>query len=220
MFSCLFLSLLSLVSAAPAAQTRDANTPICDFYTVALFKENSEANQNKLLTALVNTVVIGNFSATANGKVVSGILGPTNFGGESFDLTPFFTGKQGKTANINGVALENINFLDGGGKDALILGKPSNDPNSRQEKLLTHLYQLFASLTGCTKQGGSILPNYSGNPSMTDTHKFMGLNKARLSFFNDQVGQAALGFGVSDADAKIVGDLLEVPSIAYITVNI
>lgn len=44
---------------------------------------------------------------------------------------------------------------------------------------------------------------------MTDVHKFMGLNIAKLSFFNDQVAQAARGFGVSPQDAKIVQDLLE-----------
>ena len=37
----------------------------------------------------------------------------------------------------------------------------------------------------------------------------MGLNKAKISFFNDMVGQAALGFGVSKEDVKSIGDLLE-----------
>ena len=48
--------------------------------------------------------------------------------GQKFDLTGFFTGNmvKAKTANINGEAKGGINFLDGGGADALKLGKPSN----------------------------------------------------------------------------------------------
>jgi hypothetical protein len=44
---------------------------------------------------------------------------------------------------------------------------------------------------------------------MADTHKFMGLNREMITFFNDMVGQAAEGLGVSKDDAKVIVGLLE-----------
>lgn len=49
------LSATSLVSAQ-----RPSDTPVCDYYTTAVLKENTAENQLTLLTVLVNTVVIGN----------------------------------------------------------------------------------------------------------------------------------------------------------------
>ncbi|KAJ3351317.1 hypothetical protein HDU91_006132, partial [Kappamyces sp. JEL0680] len=179
----------------------------------ALFNTVTEQNQAKLLTALVNTVVIGNYTPTANGRIVKGILAEQTFQGQQIKLLPFFTGDQGKTANINGKAMDKVNFLDGGGAAPLKQNLPADPsiPNSRQQKLLTHLYSLFAALTGCSTQTATskILTQYQGNPSMTDVHRFMNLNKAQISFFNDMVGQAALGFGVATADAQAVGTALE-----------
>ncbi|KAJ3341905.1 hypothetical protein HDU91_000606, partial [Kappamyces sp. JEL0680] len=57
--------------------------------------------------------------------------------------------------------------------------------------------------------GSAAFADYNGNPSMTDVHRFMNLNKAQISFFNDMVGQAALGFGVTQEDAQAVGSALE-----------
>lgn len=113
---------------------------------------------------MVNTVVAGNFTATVNGKNVPGILAKGNFGGEDIDLAPFFTGQKGATANIDGKAREGIKFFDDGGLDPLMKGRAGNNPNqpSRQVKLMNHLYQVFGSLTGCSKQGGDIFPNYAG----------------------------------------------------------
>lgn len=51
-----------IVVAAAAGSTlaqRPANTSICDYYTTALLKDNTAANQYTLLTLLVNTAVIG-----------------------------------------------------------------------------------------------------------------------------------------------------------------
>lgn len=48
----------SSTSSAPAGRPTD--TPICDYYTTALLKNNTAENQATLLTLLVNTVVIGN----------------------------------------------------------------------------------------------------------------------------------------------------------------
>jgi hypothetical protein len=43
---------------------------------------------------------------------------------------------------------------------------------------------------------------------MTDVHKFMGLRKADIGYFNDMVGQAAIGLGVSEEDATAIGKSL------------
>ncbi|KAI8893241.1 hypothetical protein BC833DRAFT_307538, partial [Globomyces pollinis-pini] len=46
----------------PAGATRPESTSMCDFYTQAVFGQNNEANQLKLLTTVVNRVVGGNFT--------------------------------------------------------------------------------------------------------------------------------------------------------------
>lgn len=47
-------------AATSVSAQRPEDTPICDYYTKALLKENNATNQATLLTLLVNTVVIGN----------------------------------------------------------------------------------------------------------------------------------------------------------------
>ena len=51
---------LAAGAAATVSAQRPEDTPICDYYTTALLKENTAENQATLLTLLVNTVVIGN----------------------------------------------------------------------------------------------------------------------------------------------------------------
>ena len=51
------LNYLGLVFAG-----RPSDVSICDYYATALLKENTPANQYTLLTLLVNTVVIGNYT--------------------------------------------------------------------------------------------------------------------------------------------------------------
>lgn len=55
---------LAMVAASSVAAQRPTDTPICDYYTTALLKENTAENQYTLLTLLVNTVVIGNCEAS------------------------------------------------------------------------------------------------------------------------------------------------------------
>ncbi len=50
----------TLAVATTVLAQRPSDTPICDYYTTALLKENNATNQATLLTLLVNTVVIGN----------------------------------------------------------------------------------------------------------------------------------------------------------------
>jgi hypothetical protein len=53
------LAALAACVATVAAQ-RPANMSICDYYTTALLKNNTAANQYTVLTLVVNTAVVGN----------------------------------------------------------------------------------------------------------------------------------------------------------------
>lgn len=52
--------IVALSATSAVSAQRPADTPICDYYTTALLKDNTAANQLTVLTLLVNTVVIGN----------------------------------------------------------------------------------------------------------------------------------------------------------------
>jgi hypothetical protein len=56
----LFRHLAVAVAIGTAIAQRPSNTSICDYYTTALLKNNTAANQKTLLTLVVNTAVIGN----------------------------------------------------------------------------------------------------------------------------------------------------------------
>lgn len=57
------IALLGAVSSiGSVAAQRPEGTSICDYYTTALLKKNTAANQYTLLTLLVNTAVIGNYT--------------------------------------------------------------------------------------------------------------------------------------------------------------
>ncbi|KAJ3155252.1 hypothetical protein HDU89_007443, partial [Geranomyces variabilis] len=163
---------------------------------------NTDANQLKLLTALVNTVIIGNYSATTNNKIVPGILQTATINGTTVNLAPFFSGA-GKTTNRNGVATT-MNFLDGGGGAPLANNTAATDTSSNQYTLVNHLYQYFGYLLQCSLQGTAGFPAYSGSTSMYTTHKFMNLRNEDVTYFIQQVGAAASSFGVSDADVNAV----------------
>src|SRR5271163_1287309 len=71
-----------------------------------------------------------------------------------------------------------------------IIWSPSN--------LLTHLYQFFGTLLGCSKIGTPDFPTYAGDKSMYEVHKYMALDAF-------QVGLSAASFGVAQADVEAVG---------------
>lgn len=54
----------AVMAGSVAAQGRPENVTICDYYTTALLKNNTAANQKTLLTLVVNTAVIGNCTFT------------------------------------------------------------------------------------------------------------------------------------------------------------
>lgn len=105
---------------------------------------------------------------------------------------------------MDGVATSGVNFLDGGGAMPLTKGMPANDKSSNQYFLLTHLYQLFGTLLGCSEQGMPGFSLYQGDASMYETHKFMNLGSAQNGYFIQQVRLAAKSFGVTDDDVKLV----------------
>lgn len=200
------LSSIALVSLSLAQ--RPANISMCDYYTTAVLKENTAANQYALLTKLVNTVLIGNYTAGTTTPGVVGILAANaTYMGAPVSLGKYFNGALNST-NVNG-APGMMNFLDDGGAAPLLMDKPSNgNMTSNQYILVTHLYEFFGQALGCTKETGLPFPVYDGDASMYDTHKFMNLTQQQIGFFNSQVGLAAVSLGVSTADATAVGTIL------------
>ncbi|KXS14199.1 hypothetical protein M427DRAFT_99926 [Gonapodya prolifera JEL478] len=189
-------------STSSGGAGRPANQTICDYYTQAVFGNITAENELTLLTLLVNTVVIGNYSPAANQSVlVPGIL--SSSGG----LAKYFTGAD-KTTNRNNVPTA-VNFLDGGGAAPLLNNTPAMDTKSNQYILISHLYTGFGALLGCSVQAsGAAFPTYEGVTSMFEVHKFMRLNKTEMDFFITQVALAAQSFGVADSDITVVGGLL------------
>lgn len=180
------------------------NVSLCDKYTTALLMQNNATNQYTLLTLLVNTVVIGNYTQP-NKNAVPGILAKGTFQGQEVNLLPYFDGTL-KSTNRSGSAVA-VNFLDDGGPVPLKLNKPANSERSAQYFLLTHLYQFFGKLLGCSGYSTMGFPAYRG-ASMGPSHGFMNLSPAELGYFIQQVGLAATSFGVTTEDVTAVATAL------------
>jgi len=135
---------------------------LCDKYTTAVLTNNTAANQLTLLTVLVNTVVIGNYSAAGkSGYYVPGILAAGDYQGTPVSLVSYFDGSMNSTnVGVPGayhVAGNNsqpgqVNFLDGGGPTPLLNSMPANNVSSHQYGLMTHLYEYFGVLLNCSLQ--------------------------------------------------------------------
>ncbi len=121
-------ALLGVVGAAVAQ--RPSSVSICDYYTTALLKDNTAANQYMLLTLVVNTALIGNYTQPNVGVMVPGILNKGDFNGTAVDLLPYFSGGLVSTNNNNTPSV--MSFLDGGGAAPLKQSKPANDQTSNQ----------------------------------------------------------------------------------------
>ena len=75
--------------------------------------------------------------------------------------------------------------------------------------LLTHLYQYFGVLLGCSTVGTSpAFPSYMGEASQYSVHKYMALDENEVGYFITQVGLAAASFGVATDDITIVAKAL------------
>lgn len=125
----------SIVAAAGLAATvaaqRPADMSICDYYTTALLMENNATTQQTVLTLVVNTAVIGNYTEPNVGIAVPGILAPGTGDYEGVDLAPYFTGALAST-NTGDDAGRSVNFLDGGGAEPLMMNMAANDTSSAQ----------------------------------------------------------------------------------------
>ncbi|PBP19542.1 hypothetical protein BUE80_DR009767 [Diplocarpon rosae] len=199
--------LKSVVFAATTGIVAAQNLSFCDKYTTALFMNNTAENQLKLLTAVVNTAVIGNYSESKTGTAVAGILAPGMVNGTAVNLLPYFNGGFA-SSNRGGSTGVSINFLDDGGAVPLTMGMAANGTSSNQYMLLTHLYEYFGTLLGCSQQGSGSYPAYDGFGSQYEVHKFMDLSIAEVTYFIEQVAGAALSFGVSADDLAPVGQAL------------
>jgi len=197
------LSSFVLVGASSLAAAQ--NMSLCDKYTTALLKENNATNQYTLLTLLVNTVVIGNYTQP-NMNAVPGILAKGTYMDKEVNLLPYFDGSL-KSSNRGGSMGVSINFLDDGGAEPLKKNMAANSMNSNQYFLLTHLYQFFGKLLGCSTYGSMGFPAYGGH-SMEASHKFMDLDPSEMGYFITQVGLAATSFGVSKEDVTAVAEAL------------
>lgn len=71
--------------------------------------------------------------------------------------------------------------------------------------LLTHLYQYFGVLLGCSATG---FPAYAGDASQYSVHRYMNLGPKSIGYFVQEVGLAAASFGVTADDVKIVAAAL------------
>uniref|UniRef100_L2FXE9 Uncharacterized protein n=1 Tax=Colletotrichum fructicola (strain Nara gc5) TaxID=1213859 RepID=L2FXE9_COLFN len=182
---------VALAAASSVAAQRPADTPICDYYTTALLKNNTAENQYTLLTLLVNTVVIGNYTMPNVGVKVPGILAAGTYNGAEVNLLPYFNGDLA-SSNRGGSSGVSVNFLDGGGAAPLMKNMPANDDKSNQYFLLTHLYQFFGSLLGCSQYGMTGFPGYDGHASMYQVHKFMDLDMNELGYFIRWLGRLPL----------------------------
>jgi len=204
----MFTKALVVASAlAGAMAQRPENSTICDYYTTALLTNNTAANQMTLLTLVVNTAVIGNYTKPNVGIMVPGILAPGEVNGTKVNLAGYFNGGFAST-NKGGSSGEAVNFLDGGGAAPLMNNTAAMDMTSNQYTLLTHLYEYFGTLLGCSEQGKDGYPAYNGANSMYTVHKYMGLNEAEIVYFVTQVGLSAASFGVAEADVTAVGKTL------------
>ncbi|EHK41578.1 hypothetical protein TRIATDRAFT_147444 [Trichoderma atroviride IMI 206040] len=201
-------NVLLVLTAAAANAQRPADVSMCDYYTKTLLaKDNTPENQLLLVTLLVNTVILGNYTTPNVGIAVPGLLAPAVVNGENVNLLPYFSGEY-STTNTGDCQGATVNFLDGGGPAPLLQNKPADDETSRQYFLVTHLYQYFGALLGCSFQGYPAFPAYAGAASMYQVHKFMELSYAQNKYFIDQHVVAAESLGFSSADSKIFSDNL------------
>ncbi|MCJ1363320.1 hypothetical protein MMC16_002427 [Acarospora aff. strigata] len=200
----LFKTFALLAAIGTAVAQRPSNTSICDYYTTALLKENNATNQYTLLTLVVNTAVIGNYTKPNVGVKVPGILAKGTYNGTAVNLLPYFNGGLAST-NEGGDAGVVVNFLDDGGAVPLMMNMPANGTSSNQYTLLTHLYEYFGVLLGCSKAGTNGFPSYSGDSSQYRVHKFMSLDQYQVGYFIQQVGLSAASFGVATEDVNAVG---------------
>ena len=118
---------LSLSAAGLAVAQRPSNTSICDYYSNALLNSTSPTAEYTLLTLIVNTAVIGNYTKPNVGIAVPGILAPGNVNGTAVNLLGYFDGML-ESSNRGGSSGVSVNFLDDGGAVPLMNNMPCKSP--------------------------------------------------------------------------------------------
>ncbi|KAF3909006.1 hypothetical protein ABW21_db0202118 [Orbilia brochopaga] len=172
---------------------------LCDKYTTTIFSENTGSNQYSLIVRLINTALIGNYIAPSNINL-SGILLPGIYMGQEISLLPYFNG--GLVSTNRGTEPSVINFLDDGGVTALSQNKPSYSQTSNQYKFVSHLYQYFGALLGCSSYGKDGFATYQGSTRMYEVHKYMNLGPSQLGYFIQEISLAAAAVGFEDNDIQ------------------
>lgn len=93
---------------------------------------NNATNQKTLVTLVVNTAVIGNYTQPNVGIMVPGILAANaTYNGTAVNLLQYFDGMLYST-NAGGKKGVSQNFLDGGGATPLMMDMPANNTSSAQ----------------------------------------------------------------------------------------
>ncbi|KAH7348553.1 hypothetical protein BKA65DRAFT_536556 [Rhexocercosporidium sp. MPI-PUGE-AT-0058] len=125
------LVILTLCNGALAQ--RPANVTICDYYSEKILGEKTAASQKLLLTILINTVVVGNYTTPNVGVSVHGIATPGVQDGKDINLLPYFTGALLSTTppGDGDVGVSKL-FLDDGGAAALQMNMSSVGATSAQ----------------------------------------------------------------------------------------
>jgi len=195
--------ILLLALGANAAQ-RPSEISICDWYAEDLFGANTAANQQLLMTYILNTAILGNYTQPNVGIAVTGVAGISVFNGTTVDVITYFDAALYSTndgTTPHGVAK---NFLDDGGATPLMNSMASNgNMSSAQYKLITHVWQYFGVLLNCSLQGNDDFPAYEGRQSMYEVHKYMDVTAYEQGWFVDQLTLAAASIGFTAADTTI-----------------
>lgn len=56
--------------------------------------------------------------------------------------------------------------------------------------------------------GNGSFPAYTGDKSMYEVHKYMGISALEMGYFIEQVSLSAASFGVTDSDVEAIGTAL------------
>lgn len=83
-----FFAPVAVMAAGVTAVVAQSNQSICDKYTTALLMDNTAANQATVLTLVVNTALIGNYTNPAGPakNAVTGILANGTYMGKEVSL--------------------------------------------------------------------------------------------------------------------------------------
>lgn len=114
-----------LLSLSACIAQRPSSASICDYYTPRILGEDNAQSQLLLVTLLVNTFVIGNYTTPNTGVSVHGFAAPGIYNGTSIALLPYFTGAYNSTNEGGSTGVRKL-FLDDGGAIPLQKNMSSN----------------------------------------------------------------------------------------------